>query len=467
MTLPLAWAWAHRDAPDNLVEPEVDPDLVRLDKQQVLDVLDPPARPAGKGGDIAVIVLDTVRADRLGVYGYNRDTTPQLDAWAKGARVYTRMSADGDWTLPSHASLFTGLSSARHGARGIPRDAQGTASPLAADVPTVAEAMQKAGYWTIGIAANRAFLSSAWGLSRGFDLWLCDQLAKDPRAPYLEAARVTAMALEALDHRGDRPVFLFLNYMDAHAPWLPRRGYVREPDAIVRETLPYDEGWEAARTRLMGARERDATTQRSWSEAYDSELRYLDEHLAPLLARLDGFEHVYVLSDHGEFLGEHDLVEHSKDIYEPIVHVPLIVRGEAPGVDDAPIQHHDVARMILANAGIAELPEMEHTADMTVSEQYWSRKRDLVLSFGRRFDRVRRAFRIGDQKLILSSDGKDEAYDLATDPGERSNIRGAPWAEAVRARAKDWISTHPVRDASVTTSEDVEALEALGYVDGR
>lgn len=467
VTLPLAWFWAHREPGDGLLDPEVDPDLLRLDRLQLQDVLLAPPRPPGKGGDIAVIVLDTVRADRLGVYGYDQGTTPHLDAWAEGARVYTNMTADATWTLPTHASLFTGLVPAAHGAHGVSPQSRSIAAPLSPDVPTVAEALQAAGYWTVGIAANRAFLQSSWGLSRGFDVWMCNQLERDPRALYLEAGRVTAMAEQVLDQKGDRPLFLFLNYMDAHAPWLPRRGYVHDPDAVDPKTLPYDDGWEAAKTRLLAAHERDPKVLRSWSLVYDSELRYLDEQLAPLLARLDGFSRVIILGDHGEYLGEHDLVEHSKDVYEPVLHVPLLVKGESPGRDDRPIQQHDVAAMILDAAGAPRFPTMETTGELVVSELYWTRKQDLQATWGRRWDRVRRAFRVGGHKLVLSSDGKDEAYDLFRDPAEKTNVRGAAWVPELRTRADEWLALHPVRDVVDAKGTDVRALEELGYVDGR
>jgi arylsulfatase A-like enzyme len=460
--------WSERTPPDPLSDPVVDPDLVRLDLVQLRDVfVPPPERPRPAGGDIALIVLDTVRADRLGLYGYDRATTPKLDAWAAGARVYTEMVADGAWTIPSHASMFTGLAPATHGARGLPRNVPGVAAPLPPELPTVPEALQQAGYHTVGIAANRAFLHPGFGLARGFDVWLNDQLEPDPRCGYLEAARVSAMALEVMRTRSDRPLFLFLNYMDAHAPWIPRRGYVREGAVIDRDTLPYREGFDAAAHRLMGPRERDPAVLASWSEAYDAELRYLDAQLAPVLDALSGFSRVIVLSDHGEYLGEHDLVEHSKDVYEEVLRVPLIVRGEPAGRDATPIQHHDVAGMLLTAAGLPPFEGMQRTVDLQVSELYWTRKKDLDRSYGRRFDRVRRAFRLGPQKLILSSDGKDEAYDLTADPREATNLRGAPWVAPLRLRADAWVEGHPVRAAEGAEGGDMKALEALGYVDGR
>jgi hypothetical protein len=132
----------------------------------------------GARPDVVVIVLDTVRADRLGVYDPTLDTTPNLAAWSKGARVYTRMQSVGAWTLPSHASLFTGRFPVTHGAEGTPRGVKASARALHAGADTLARRLQAAGWRTVGIAGNRAYLDRRWGLGQGFDAWLCEGLSR-------------------------------------------------------------------------------------------------------------------------------------------------------------------------------------------------------------------------------------------------------------------------------------------------
>ncbi|MFN7142860.1 MAG: sulfatase [Myxococcota bacterium] len=454
-------------APDAEVRAE-DLRILRGEAARMPSVWEPPEAP-----DIVVIVLDTVRADRMGVYGYGEGTTPNLDRWAAGARVFDRMVSDGAWTLPSHASLFTGMPVIAHGAHGTPRG-EGLASPLAAGAETVAGALRKVGYRTAGIAANRAFLAPAWGLSQGFDLWLCHQLKLDRRRlPYVTGDRVTAMARAFLERRRDAPVFLFLNYMDAHAPWVPRRGYVRDPAALDRRFLPYGEGWERETERLLAEREADPAALATWSEAYDAELRFLDEHVGALLDALPALgvgpeDHVFVLSDHGEYLGEHALVEHSKDLYEEVLHVPLLVKGPGwePGRDDTPVQTHDVASLVLAAAGQPPLRRAVRTERMQVSELYWSRQRDLENpAYGARFDRIRRAFRVGDRKLLLGSDGSREAYDLAADPAEAHAVTAA-WVPELERAAEAWLGAQVAApNAPVSAEADLEALRGLGYVE--
>ncbi|MFZ5475770.1 MAG: sulfatase [Myxococcota bacterium] len=444
--------------------------------RQAQDALPAIGEPA-TGPDVVVIVLDTTRADHLGLYGYDRDTTPRLDAWATAhARVYDRMIADGPWTIPSHASLFTARPPISHGAHGVPPTSELLASALAEGTPTVAGALRARGYRTAAVVGNRAFLGGDYGLQQGFDLWLCKQLRQDAhRLPYTSADRIAALAEAFLaDRRTDASVFLFLNFMDPHAPWVPREGYVREPDKVYPGLLPYGKPFKQAADRLMSRRELDPVARATWIEAYDAELRFLDAHVGPLLARLPALgvgedDYVFVLADHGEYLGEHALVEHGKDVYEPVLHVPLLIRGPgyAVGRDTTPLQHHDVASLILAAAGAPPLPDAERTTDLQVSEQYWSRQRDLKnAKIRHRFDRVRRAFRVLDRKLIVGSDGSEEAYDLAADPEETSPIADAPWVDELRARGEAWVEAHPAAPEVAPQKEaDIAALRALGYVE--
>ncbi len=429
-----------------------------------------------KTPDIVVIVLDTTRLDRLGMYGYTRDTTPHLDAWSQKARIYDQFRADGPWSLPSHASLFTGKWPIAHGAHGVPLSVAEQASPLAAGTPTVARALRAAGYRTVGIAANKAFLDSSWGLNQGFDVWLCDDITKGSDGSVAPSAdRVERMAQQALAKPRDGGLFLFLNFMDPHTPWTPRRGYVREPDKIRKNTLPGGDAWQRATERLMQDHEATPETLASWSEAYDGELRFMDEQLGALLDALpslgiDDNDYVFILSDHGEYLGEHHLVEHSKDVYETVTHVPLLIRGPgyAAGRDATPLQHHDIASLILAAAGLPPLANSASTATagVQVTESYYARKKELANpKLAAQFNRIRRAFVQYPHALILGGDGSQEAYDLTDDAGELSPLTDGPWIDGMKATAAAWGASQTVAPIVVNDQpENTDALKALGYV---
>lgn len=421
-------------------------------------------------GNVLVVVLDTVRADHLDVYGYPESTTPHLDRWAADAHIWDNAWTDAPWTLPAHASMFTGKTQREHGARSLGRDDDRKAAPLGEAQVTLAERLSAAGYRTVGVTGNRAFLHPSFGLSQGFDAWVNAQPGDDPRrVPYTPADRVVPMALAAVAQPDAHPLFLFVNLMDAHTPYKARAGYVKHPERLKRASIPGNRGFRKVAEKLLRGGTLDPAVAASWVEAYDAELRFEDEQLGRLLDAAAGFAHVFVLADHGEYLGEHGLVEHAKDVYEPVVHVPFLAKDARfpPGHDPALVQTHDLAWMVLEAAGLAD-EGAEHTTDLAVSELCYTLKKDLDAPYGHRFDRIRRAFRLGSQKLILGTDGSHEAFDLAKDPHEVRPLAVIPGVFDGMEAA--WLAAHPETPA-VTAGEsgplgpDEEALKALGYAE--
>lgn len=429
-----------------------------------------PQRNGGVAPNILVVVLDTVRADHLGMYGYTEGTTPKLDAWAAGARVWDNAWTDAPWTLPAHASMFTGKSQREHGARSVGRDDPRKGAPLGEANVTIAERLQTAGYRTVAVAANPAFLHPSYGLGQGFDVWMNDGLGADPRGvPYLAADRVVPMAEAALAQEDAHPLFLFVNFIDAHRPYKARKGFVKSPELLRKSSLPGEKGYAKMVRKLMAGGPLDLDLRDSWVQGYDAELRWLDQNVSQLLGNSRVPATVFVLSDHGEYLGEHSLVEHAKDVYEPVLHVPFMAKGPGflPGRDPAPIQGHDLAWMVLDAAGL-DSTGLEHTGSLQVADLYYTLKKDLMAPYGKRFDRIRRAFRVGSQKYITGSDGTREMYDLAADPAERRPLVDVPPELAAAELA--WLAAHPEVEL-VPASEggalgpDEEALKALGYAE--
>jgi hypothetical protein len=168
--------------------------------------------------NVVLLTLDTVRADHLGCYGYSRATSPRLDAFARGATLYRRSFSSAPWTLPSHASLFTGRYSFEHGARNLrSRDPGRSFSALAPGHYTLAEALKERGYATAAFVANTGLLSRRCGVNQGFDVY---------QTRRLPAREINAAGLEFMRKARKRPFFLFLNYMEAHRPYdaRPRPG---------------------------------------------------------------------------------------------------------------------------------------------------------------------------------------------------------------------------------------------------
>jgi len=432
---------------------------------------EPEARP-----NVLIIVMDTVRADHLGAYGYPRPLTPNLDALSSQSSRFTRARATAPWTLPSHASLFTGLYPSEHGLHSVLIDAMASVTPGGATqdnvlpmdpgLPTLAELLSRAGYQTAAFVAN-SHLQPVYGLSRGFDTWeLVDG----------NADVVNERVFRWLEVAGQHSFFLFLNYMDAHNPYNPRP----RPD-LFEEPLPTTSASTMARLYLsiLGKGRVPRGQLRLLIDLYDRGLANLDHELGQLFAHLrarglwDDLLLV-VTSDHGEYFGEHDLIAHSKDVYEPVMAIPLLIKtpGQREGrVRDDWVSLAQVPALVLEHTpGLA--PESlgpTRSDGVIVAENYYTRLKDLLSPWGDRFRRIRQVLYEGDWKLIRSSDGEHELYYLVPDPGESRNVIGeqAPRAEAMMGTLARELGTDAFDGSErepVTIPEEVsERLKALGY----
>ena len=368
----------------------------------------PPLPGSARAGPppVVLIVLDTVRADRLDLYGYERATMPALSQFARTRAVTVRNAyANGGWSLPTHASLFTGLHPPRHGAHAPfqddPDKPRTGGYRLADSIPTLAELLGRAGYWTVGVSANFAPLSDLFGLDRGFQRynaspdatqallarspWRIPQLAFSPAAPvgafldrlppfsssefflgvrYRRAREITDEALEAVETAGQQPFFLFVNYVDAHQALYPPREY-RDRFPGVRWQLGLhglDKGVQSA--VLRGDRSLSLEESEHLRALYDGELAYLDDQLGRFLEGLARHPKwsemlVVITSDHGEALGEHGSIGHGTSLYEEMIRIPLVIKpghrgGPVPQGDQisGPLESVDVFATILDHAGV-------------------------------------------------------------------------------------------------------------------
>jgi arylsulfatase A-like enzyme len=327
--------------------------------------LPPPGSP-----NIVLIVLDTVAADHLGLYGYKRPTSPALDELAAQGIRFDRARATSSWSLPSHASMFTG--------RWPHELSTGWVTPLDTASPTLAEFLGSRGYATAGFVANNAYCARDSGLSRGFTVY------RDYVFPALTATHVAALVNRPVDdiehvHRllenrlgfvllrpalqclwwlfnhnrkeaevvnrefldwlsqrrqVERPFFAFLNYFDAHYPYLVSQTGLHRFGALPRdrhEPALIDD-------RIQLAIQRPSTQQSAFdSVAYDDCVAELDEQVGRLIDELDRRRildrtWVIITADHGESFGEHPGVfRHGGSLYQTEVHVPLVIIPPAGG----------------------------------------------------------------------------------------------------------------------------------------
>ncbi len=415
--------------------------------------------PGPDGPDVVLIVLDTLRRDAVGAY--TGDGMPRLTAWSEDSRVFDEARSVSSWTLPAHASLFTGQYPITHGAHR--RTGENLAHGLG-EVPTLATSLGDAGWATVGIAANTAYLHTGTGLSRGFDAWLCESLRASSRTVYYATAdRVTDMALDVLSAPRERPVFLFLNYADPHGPTAPPAAFLDAP--IDPSQVPYSSEWKHHEVAFLAGEEPlDPDIISAWKQAYDGEVAFLDHELGRLLEAfpsvgIDEDDLVVILSDHGEYFGEHDLLQHDRGLYAEGIDIPLIARGPGfpAGRDDRPVQTQDIARWVLEVTGRPPLPDMEPTAGMQVAELYSAAPTDFEHPVLReRFDRLMRAFIDDSGAVHVVGRGADAAVEV--ERGERGDLveRGAAW-----------VAGHTETEGTPIDvgEEERRALEALGYMD--
>jgi len=297
--------------------------------------------------NVLLIVWDTVRSKSLSTYGYDRQTSPNLTRAGEEGIVFEHAVAPSPWTLPSHASLFTG--------RWADELSATWEYPLDDASLTLAEALGAKGYATAGFVANQALCSRVHGLDRGFlhyedfnvlgtEFVLSCQLGRRlTTSPRLRrwigwkdfwgrksAERIDRDFLRWIDGRPDRPFFAFLNYYDAHQPYYA-------PAPLDERFGPRE--WREGIAFYVQQRHADPVlpyvlTDRQHQgsqDAYDGSIAYLDACLGNLLEDLEErglLENtlVIVTSDHGEQFGEHGLYDHRNSLYRPLLHVPLVMR---------------------------------------------------------------------------------------------------------------------------------------------
>lgn len=425
----------------------------------------PPA--TAKAPNFMLLVLDTVRADALSCMGYHRKTTPNLDALAARGVVFQQAFAPGAWTLPSHASLFTGRWPGELSAR-IDR-------PLDDTYPTIAEYLATQGYQTAGFVANTYFCNAWYGLGRGFLRYedsafstrtvlassglgrrVARHLDSEPNErPFAHFPRKTGQTINGeflawLDARPtDRPFFTFLNYFDAHDPYLllqePKQPFGLRPTTEAERWIIRD--WHLGDTTKRTERESQLAR-----DCYDDCLAALDVQLGKLFHALEerGLDRntwIIVTADHGEQFGDHGLWGHGSSLYRPVIHVPLLVippkdhsLATSPKSIRAPVSLRNVPATLAELAGAqapAPFPGQSlamcwesqcETAAYTdpVLAEIVTRPPDAPANW-------QKPMAVIDQGhcYLRQSDGREELYSLDNDPDQLQNLVAQPDKQAL------------------------------------
>ena len=388
-----------------------------------------PERP-----DILFVLIDSLKASHVGCYGYQRDTTPGIDRFAADAVRFETVIPGGSWTQPAVMTLFTSLPADEH-MRVLPGLAHDSGAV------TLAQALRDAGYQTVGITAN-AMTNRRYGYAKGFDLWDDYSMTVPPDAGlerissgYARGEVLTRAGIAKLKRRDpDKPLFLFLFYMDPHWDFKPPAPY----DMKFSSTGlgPIRNAWR------IDADKATPEIRRRTVDAYDGEIAYCDSAVSNLLAEVSGTARwddtlVVVMGDHGESFWERGFTGHGNDLSDQELKVPLFirpprgaqgmrlgsaVRGQVGGVDVAPT--------LLDFAGIAPPPSWKGRSLRDAMERGVSDGRPVVTETRVRAGLWQRGVRTDRYKVVAVGDfdSPSEVYDLVADPGETNNLvrAGAP-----------------------------------------
>ncbi len=477
-----------------------------------------PARP-----NVVWVVWDTVRADRTSAYGAERATTPFLERWARDARVFEDCLSTSSWTVPSHASMFTGLLPAEHGA-------QHGHEQLDSELVTVAELLRDSGYRTFSWTANPHVTADEDRESflQGFDTkrhpWdeasigaaisiyeakmqgvpseLTERFDRSgPTSWIVKAAGALARPAwaEWLDS-GDpaRPFFAFFNFMEAHRPLIPAREHreaLMAPDEVERSyttRFEFKDTW----AYCFGLREWDPAELALLEKLYDASLRELDGLFEGLMAELDargiaGETLVILTADHGEHLGEHHALDHQYAVCHALLHVPLVVRlpgRVAPGRDASPVTSMDLFPTVLELAGVEAPRRGSGAASSLLSPR---ERRPRLADYSRAFDKPLESLaRLGEDgrtarfgrglvtlvqgrwKLVREIGGGSFLYDLESDPGETRDVAAQHPEELDKLKLAlgAWLGSLEPIGGDEARGERSKAhrsmLEQTGYVGG-
>jgi arylsulfatase A-like enzyme len=407
--------------------------------------------------NVLLLILDTVRSFSTSTYGYDRPTTPTLTSLTSTAIRFDRAFAPASWTMPSHATIFTGR---------WPFELRtGPRQPLGPEPPTLAEALASAGMATGAFAANYSYLTWEHGLDRGFTrfegyppnlamfftsttigrMLMEYNTFRKPLGFFDSPKRKTArmvndQLLEWIDRLDDdRPFFAFLNYFDAHHPYLAPEPYLTRfgPHGAMRwrgGELEFDELSQAEIARKQNQ--------------YDGGIAYVDAELERLLAALQSRQElentfIVITSDHGEHWGEHELLSHGNSMYRQVLQVPLLIvppRGASSATRvRSSVSLRDLPVTILDAAGVPNTVGFPGTSLLPLARGDSAAPRSPVFSEDSPFGvRGTRSLIDDDLHYVRLLDKSEQLYDLEADSVEVHDLAGDPaYAEALaRLRAQ-------------------------------
>ena len=283
--------------------------------------------------NVLIILHDALRADHLSVYGYSRDTSPNITAFAKDALVIDNVISQSSWTAPSVASLFTSFYPSVHGIQDyFGKDRNQKATKLNRKFNTIAETFRNEGFQTACFSTN-SWVSSSLQFNQGFDTF--ELLKKRENIYKATGNELNKKALNWLDNNSEEPFFLYLHYVDTHHPYLPPEPYQAKFKSKEKKILDsprmkavfkhFHDHWYK---KMFKTTNHDVNR---YIDLYDGSINFIDDKFAELMKKLDSLNLtdntiIIITSDHGEAFGEHENLTHQMTLYNEEIKVPLIIK---------------------------------------------------------------------------------------------------------------------------------------------
>jgi arylsulfatase A-like enzyme len=416
---------------------------------------------------VIVIALNAVRADHLGCYGYERASSPNIDALAEESVRFEWAFSQAPDPAPSQASIVSGL---------YPRTHQmfDQTTRLPSEVVTMAEAFSAKGVPTAAFV-DGGFMSEVFGLSQGFDTF--DDSAGDG------IAAIGPKAMAWLEEHSGESFFLLIHAYDAHAPYAPPGEY---REMFSEGIEPPSEGFEPTPEQMKPPREDGGATARmllprdlAYAKAlYDGEIRHVDHWVGELMTKLrslglDQRATVVLVSDHGQEFQEHGDLLHGQ-IHTTVTRVPMLIRlpgGQHAGAVDDYAETVDIMPTLLDLSGIPVPPPVQGQSLLPTVLREQGQGRPLAFTESTHFG-GQLAVAMGGYRMVLNLDPeRAELYDLSADPLERNNIASEhpKRLQVLNARLQDWrervegASYDPEKQEEMD-QETLDQLKGLGYI---
>lgn len=422
------------------------------------------------GNNLIVISVDTLRADMLSCYGYDRPTSPTIDGVAQEGVLFEDVSATAPWTLPSHASIFTGLYPNRHGVKS-------RSQSLPEDVETLAEIFAEHGFATSAIV-NFPYLGERYGLHRGFDHFEY----MEPTARLPQPSRIRHHAEEWLAQNSLEPFFLFVHFFDAHSSYTSRR---RWEELFVRPSESVADGTSEQLIQIRAANISLSDSDVSHLiDLYVSGIYQVDNQISKFLKFLDSKQLgdntvIVITSDHGEEFFEHGSVLHGRTQFKEVLSVPLIIRG--PGIPRGrrisdPVSLVDIAPTLVSLFGLSTDVSFDGLDLGHFFEEKAAEKQPDRFLFGEAAahklgrDDITRSVRYGRHKLIFNEETLEaHLYDLKADPLETIDISQSSPAvfELLMKRLENFMKLERIEGEGLPplSLEEAELLREMGYLE--